>query len=43
MIEQLAGVAMESVNSSPEEFTAFIKSEIAKWGKVVKASGTPID
>jgi len=43
VVEQLAGVAMESVNNSPEEFTAFIKAEIAKWGKVVKASGAPID
>ncbi len=43
VIEQLAGVAMESVNNSPEEFTAFIRSEIIKWGKVVKASGTPLD
>ena len=43
VIDQLAAVAMESVNNSPEEFTAFIKAEIAKWGKVVKASGTPIE
>jgi tripartite-type tricarboxylate transporter receptor subunit TctC len=34
---------MESVNNSPAEFTAFIKSEIAKWGRVVKASGAPVD
>ena len=33
---------MESVNNSPEEFTAFIKAEIAKWGKVVK-SGVSLD
>jgi tripartite-type tricarboxylate transporter receptor subunit TctC len=43
VIDQLGAVAMESVNNSPEEFTAFIKAEIAKWGKVVKASGAPID
>ncbi len=43
VIDQLAAVAMESVNNSPEEFTAFIRAEIAKWGKVVKASGAPID
>ncbi len=43
VIDQLAAVAMESVNNSPEEFTTFIKAEIAKWGKVVKASGTPIE
>jgi len=43
VIDQLTAVAMESVNNSPEEFTAFIKAEIAKWGKVVRASGTSID
>ncbi len=43
VVDQLTAVGMESVNNSPAEFTAFIKSEIAKWGKVVKASGTPID
>lgn len=41
--EQLAAVGMESVNNTPEVFTAFIKSEIAKWSKVVRASGATID
>lgn len=41
--EQLAKVGMESVTSTPDEFARFVKAEIAKWGKVVKASGTPID
>ena len=31
------------IGSTPEEFAAYIKSEHAKWGKVVKASGTPIE
>lgn len=43
VVEPLAVVSMESVNNSPEEFTAFIKAEITKWGKVVKASGAPLD
>ena len=43
VIEQLAAVGMESVNNSPEEFTAFMKAEIAKWRKVVKASGAPVE
>jgi tripartite-type tricarboxylate transporter receptor subunit TctC len=43
VIDQLSAVGMESVNNSPAEFTAFIKSEIAKWGRVVKASGAPVD
>ncbi len=25
--------------STPEEFATYIKSEIAKWAKIVKASG----
>ncbi len=29
----------ESVPTTPEEFGAFLKSEIAKWGKVIKAAG----
>ena len=43
VIDQLAAVGMESVTNSPAEFSAFIKAEIAKWGKVVKLSGAPID
>jgi tripartite-type tricarboxylate transporter receptor subunit TctC len=43
VIDQLSAVGMESVNNSPAEFTAFIRSEIAKWGRVVKASGTPVE
>ena len=33
----------ELVSSSPEEFGAYIKSETAKWGKVVKDSGAKAD
>jgi len=29
----------ESAPSSPEEFDRFLKAEIAKWGKVIKAAG----
>jgi len=33
----------EPVGNSPEEFSAFVKSEIAKWSKVVEASGMRVD
>jgi len=33
----------EPVGSTPEQFAAFLKSEMAKWGKVVKASGAKPD
>jgi tripartite-type tricarboxylate transporter receptor subunit TctC len=34
---------MEPVGSSPEEFDAMIRAEIAKWAPVVKASGAKVD
>jgi tripartite-type tricarboxylate transporter receptor subunit TctC len=29
----------DPVGSSPEQFGAFIKAELAKWAKVVRSSG----
>ena len=40
---RLAAQAADPVASTPGEFDAFIKSEIAKWAKVVKASGLKVD
>ena len=37
--ERMLGGDFEPTTSTPEQFAAFIKSETAKWGKVVKASG----
>ncbi|HSQ03826.1 MAG TPA: tripartite tricarboxylate transporter substrate binding protein [Burkholderiales bacterium] len=37
--ERLQGVGFEIVGSTPEQFGAYMKSEITKWAKVVKASG----
>ncbi len=39
---KLAADGAEAVGSKPEEFGAFLKSEIDKWGKVVKASRIPM-
>jgi tripartite-type tricarboxylate transporter receptor subunit TctC len=36
-----AGVAV--VASTPEEFSALLKSEVAKWGKVVKDANIKIE
>ena len=37
--KRLAGVGFEITYGAPEQFTNYIKSEIKKWAKVVKASG----
>jgi tripartite-type tricarboxylate transporter receptor subunit TctC len=41
--ERLATLAFTPVGDSRAEFTAFMKSEIAKWGKAVKDSGAKAD
>ncbi len=41
--ERLAGLGVEPVGSPPEAFDAFLKSEIAKWQKVKKATGLTVD
>jgi tripartite-type tricarboxylate transporter receptor subunit TctC len=41
--ERLATLAFTPVGDSPAQFAAYIKSEIAKWGKAVKDSGAKSD
>ena len=33
----------EAVASSPEQFRTYIRAEIDKWGKVIRAAGIPIE
>jgi tripartite-type tricarboxylate transporter receptor subunit TctC len=37
--EKLSSQGLSLVGNSPDEFAAFIRSEIEKWGKVAKAAG----
>jgi tripartite-type tricarboxylate transporter receptor subunit TctC len=39
MQEKLAAQGLEPVGNTPQQFSAVIRSEIAKWAKVVQASG----
>ena len=41
--DRFVSLGAELVSSSPEEFGAYIKSEIAKWGKVIRESGAKAD
>ena len=40
--ERLAGEGLEVVANSPDEFSALINADIAKWTKVVKTIGIPL-
>lgn len=41
--QKLKADGLELVGNTPEQFAAAIKSEIAKWAKVVKASGAKVE
>jgi tripartite-type tricarboxylate transporter receptor subunit TctC len=41
--ERVAGLGFDIVASTPEEFAAQIKTEIEKWGKVIRAAGIKAD
>jgi tripartite-type tricarboxylate transporter receptor subunit TctC len=43
VVQRLDGLGFEIVGSTPEQFGAYIKSEIVKWAKVVRASGAKPD
>jgi tripartite-type tricarboxylate transporter receptor subunit TctC len=34
---------LEPATNTPQEFAAFIRAETVKWGKVVKATGLPLE
>ena len=41
--EQFVGQGLEATGSTPAEFGAYLQSEVAKWAKVVRASGAKPD
>ena len=41
--QRLSTLGAEGVGSSPDEFRAFIKAEIAKWAKVVERAGLKVE
>jgi len=41
--EKLAGLGVEVVGGTPEQFAAHIRKETTKWGEVVKRAGVKVD
>ena len=43
VVQRLAGLGVEIIGNSPDEFARVIRSDIVKWGKVVTESGAKAD
>jgi tripartite-type tricarboxylate transporter receptor subunit TctC len=41
--ERLASQGADATSSTPEQFAAYVKEELAKWTRVIKASGMKAD
>jgi tripartite-type tricarboxylate transporter receptor subunit TctC len=41
--DRLLNVGMEPATATPAQFTEFVKAEISKWARVVKAAGVRVD
>jgi tripartite-type tricarboxylate transporter receptor subunit TctC len=41
--EKFFSQGVEAASNTPDEFSAFIKAELARWAKVVKESGAKVD
>ena len=41
--QQFAAQGIDATGNTPEQFAAYIKSEIAKWARAIKASGARAD
>ncbi|MNW03099.1 Tripartite tricarboxylate transporter family receptor [compost metagenome] len=43
MQKQLKAQGAQALGSTPQEYAAYIKSEIQRWGEVVKAADVKLD
>jgi tripartite-type tricarboxylate transporter receptor subunit TctC len=41
--QRLDATGFESFGTTPEQFGAYIRSEVEKWGKVVRAAGVRVE
>lgn len=41
--EKISNLGAEIVGSSPEEFAAYLKAEVAKWSALIKRTGVTVD
>ena len=42
-VKTMTALGVEAISSSPREFSAFVESEVAKWGRAIKESGARVE
>jgi len=42
VVERFAAQGLEVQATAPDEFAAFVKAELAKWGNVVRTAGLKV-
>lgn len=43
MKERLSGLGFESTPNSAQQFSDYLKTEVAKWGRIVRESGIKVN
>jgi hypothetical protein len=43
VIDAITRQGADPLGSTPGEFDSYLKAEVAKWKKLISASGTPLD
>ena len=43
MLERFAAVGAEALQGTPEQWATYVREEVAKWTKVVKAAGISLN
>ena len=43
MVERYATLGVEPVEGTPEQFAAYMRAELVKWGEIIKRSGTKLE
>lgn len=41
--EKFITLGIDPAGTTPEEFSQFLRDEVAKWGKVIRAAGVTVE
>ena len=41
--KQMTALGVEAISSTPQEWGAFVESEVAKWGRAIRDSGARVE